>query len=357
MVYTLSDTTAQSKQWPLFRGRYKARDEFGDIESPCAFESDALHRFDQGLLESGLSTSVVGLPGRAISNEPTDVLMRQQLVELENSKGLEALTSTLTSDSGTNHRTLWAFKAQERACVQCHNRIQSLVGDDAWQVGDMMGAQVVNQDIGHQMALVFRNAIWFSTLVFVSVVAVLYCGLFIFRHLQSSRELKVMATTDSMTGCINRREMYERINKLSDPTSGALLLLDIDHFKTINDTHGHAVGDTVIKKFATEVKKGLRSGDWVARIGGEEFVVWLPNVGGEIAVQIAERLRSSVESLSVDLDESKLNYTVSIGLHVVEDAAPSQFDSWINAADTLLYRAKNEGRNRVVMQQDNARAA
>ena len=151
-----------------------------------------------------------------------------------------------------------------------------------------------------------------------------------------------------MTGCINRREMYARINRMTARANGALLMLDLDRFKNINDYYGHAAGDEVIVDFSRRIKNALRNDDWAARIGGEEFVVWLPNVKPASALQITERLRKDIEVTPLELDDVTINYTVSIGLHIVENDPPSLFDSWIKAADELLYRAKSEGRNRVV---------
>ncbi len=311
-----------------------------------------MHRIDRGALDRGGVTSVVGFPGRAISNAATDEHMQQQMLKLEGNQQADALQSVLTQDGKTIHRTLSPFFASEPACADCHNRLQKLEGDQRWKVGDLMGAQYVDQSIDLPVAKVLENARLVSILVFLIFVAISYCCLFLYKQYQLARELKVMATTDSMTGCINRREMYVRIKNLSGRATGALLMLDLDRFKQINDTYGHAVGDAVIKDFTALIKGALRNDDWVARIGGEEFVVWLPDVKPTTALLIAERLRNETDSSLLEFGDQTIHYTASIGLHIVNNAQPSLIDSWIKSADALLYRAKNEGRNRVVFERE-----
>lgn len=129
-------------------------------------------------------------------------------------------------------------------------------------------------------------------------------------------------------------------------------MTDLDRFKHINDTRGHDIGDEVIVDFSRRMQILLRGNDWAARIGGEEFVVWLPGVKPAIALLIVERLRSNCEQTPLDVEGTTVNYTFGIGLHIVENAVLSRLNAWIKAADTLLYRAKSEGRNRVVFQRE-----
>lgn len=324
--------------------------EEGLLPNPAAFRAMALHRVDQSILQRGGSTSVIGLPGREIANAATDENMKTQIRELELDPDIAVLESVFSSSTQTTHRTMVPFFALEPACADCHNRLQNLAGDDQWKVGDLMGVQYVDQSIDLQLAKLTRTVWTMSTLVFLTVIACSYCFLFLFRQFQLRRELQKLATTDSMTGCINRREMYSRIKNLGGPVSGVLLMLDLDRFKHINDTHGHAAGDTVIRDFSSRIQRVLRSSDWVARIGGEEFVVWMSNAKPESALLVAERLRKEIESSPVQFNNKDIDYTVSIGVYFVDNAEPSGFDSWLKAADDNLYRAKNDGRNKVEFQ-------
>jgi len=215
-----------------------------------------------------------------------------------------------------------------------------------------MGTQVVDQDISRQLSAMKLNAFEFATLLFLATVALSYCSLFVYQQFHQGKELKTLATTDSLTGCINRREMYARVNRMASKVSGALLMLDLDKFKQIKDTYGHSVGDAVILDFTARIKNSLRNDDWIARVGGEEFVVWLPNVKPTAALLVAERLRKESENTLVVDDVANISYTVSIGLHVVNNSSPSLIDSCVQAADALLYRAKSEGRNRVAFQRE-----
>ena len=164
-----------------------------------------------------------------------------------------------------------------------------------------------------------------------------------------NRQLQLLATTDSLTGAANHREFADRsadeaARSRRTSTSLALLALDLDHFKAVNDRHGHQVGDEVLQVFVATVKQVLRPSDLVARTGGEEFKVLLPNTALADAVRVAERIRERVASLAFATGETTLRVTVSIGCAVVDgDLAASE-----RAADECLYRAKALGRNRVV---------
>ncbi len=331
---------------------YRMRFGKRQLPVPASYRADALSNAGTRLLDHGGVTSVVGLPGREIANLATDEQMQQQLLKLEGAPGTDILVSLQTRDGTTHHRTLFPFFATDQACASCHNELQNLTGDDQWKVGDLMGAQFVEQNIDYQLTNMKRQVWLISVLVFLTLLAGSYCILFLYRQFQLGVELKTLATTDSLTGCINRREMYARINRMTDRANGALLMLDLDHFKRINDNYGHAVGDAVILDFSSRIKKALRSDDWAARIGGEEFVIWLPDVKPASALLITERLRKDIDSSPLEIDDLTINYTVSIGLHIVENASPSRFDAWMNTADQLLYRAKSEGRNRIVFQKE-----
>jgi diguanylate cyclase (GGDEF)-like protein len=168
---------------------------------------------------------------------------------------------------------------------------------------------------------------------------------------QNERRLEALSNRDSLTGVPNRRHFFERaVEELARCRRFghelAVLLIDLDRFKTINDRWGHAAGDRVLQHFARCAEAVLRRGDQLARLGGEEFVVLVPETGQEGAVALAERLRESVAGQEVVQDGQVVRYTVSIGVAVLgpgDDAV----DGVLQRADVALYAAKDGGRDRV----------
>ena len=163
-----------------------------------------------------------------------------------------------------------------------------------------------------------------------------------------------MALTDSLTGVFNRRYVNAHLPRLLEraldshkPVS--VLMFDIDHFKVVNDTHGHDVGDIVLKEVANRASRNLRTFDLVARLGGEEFVVILPDTDGDAAMIVAERLRSRISDsmFPVPNTSDELRVTVSIGVSVGGQLGDTA-DTLIKRADEALYQAKRQGRNCVV---------
>ena len=161
-----------------------------------------------------------------------------------------------------------------------------------------------------------------------------------------------MAFTDSLTGLYNRRYLMTHLDRklmgiaeTGKPVS--VMLFDVDHFKAVNDTHGHGVGDDVLVNLAEVASDNLRAVDLVARLGGEEFVVVMPESNAATAMQVAERLCSQVAESSIQLpDGTPLGVTVSIGV-ATSETADEMADDLLERADTALYTAKNAGRNRV----------
>lgn len=158
--------------------------------------------------------------------------------------------------------------------------------------------------------------------------------------------LEEMATTDALTGVLNRRRFYELLDDELQRAARyderfSLIMLDIDHFKRVNDTFGHAVGDAVLKSLAGVVQVALRANDSLSRWGGEEFVVLAPETGREEALRLAERLRERVS------DEAfPAAGTVTVSLGVAEHRHGESGDALLNRVDEALYRAKENGRDR-----------
>lgn len=170
--------------------------------------------------------------------------------------------------------------------------------------------------------------------------------------LRASYEISLsMALTDSLTGLYNRRYLEAHMDKLLEKNreskkSLAVLMVDIDNFKGVNDTYGHDVGDQILKVFAQRLKDNLRPTDLVARLGGEEFTVILPDVRIERAHMVAERLRRAIanEPIKCAAPEGQLNVTTSIGGAII-DYDPHTTEEALKRADRMLYEAKSIGRN------------
>ncbi|HLT14473.1 MAG TPA: GGDEF domain-containing protein [Marinobacter sp.] len=156
------------------------------------------------------------------------------------------------------------------------------------------------------------------------------------------------ALTDALTGIGNKRALDEELkraaslaDRLGAPCS--LILCDLDHFKRINDNHGHVVGDHILAKTAEKLEQAVRNSDSVYRFGGEEFAILLPHTGEHEARDVAERIRMALEAIRVDGGETPLTVTASCGvaMHLVDE----QPEQWMARADEALYRAKANGRN------------
>ena len=167
----------------------------------------------------------------------------------------------------------------------------------------------------------------------------------------SEREMRLLATMDSLTGAKNRRNFFAsgnqeiaRSKRYKRPLS--ILMMDIDHFKIVNDDFGHAAGDAVLKNLVNACREMLREQDILGRLGGEEFGIILPEISINTAYSIAERLRLQLMKLETVSEDKIIRFTVSIGLGKCEKDTPTLEDA-LGQADRALYKAKQEGRNRV----------
>jgi two-component system cell cycle response regulator len=176
-------------------------------------------------------------------------------------------------------------------------------------------------------------------------------------HLRSSFQASLeMAVTDELTGLYNRRYLASHLSAMFDraywtgrPLS--VMILDLDHFKAVNDTHGHDVGDKVIREFAEKIRSSVRGMDLACRYGGEEFLIAMPDTEREFARVVAERLRQEVaaHAIVVNGGRDELRVTVSIGIASTEDGPKDDTaQRLVKRADEMLYSAKTAGRNRVI---------
>ncbi len=171
----------------------------------------------------------------------------------------------------------------------------------------------------------------------------------------ANQKLEVLASTDWLTTCLNRRAFTGMVNAHldSDAEAGALLVIDADHFKQINDRFGHATGDDVLKAVAAAMRAACRDSDTLGRYGGEEFAVLLQGIGWDHALAAAERLRKAVAGVAVHDGDQVIAPTASVGVACLS-TDDLEFDQLLIRADRALYQAKAEGRNRVVMAEQNA---
>jgi diguanylate cyclase (GGDEF)-like protein len=171
-----------------------------------------------------------------------------------------------------------------------------------------------------------------------------------------------LAGTDFLTSLINRRRFleiaetaYQRAKV--DKTQVAVILLDIDHFKNVNDQYGHKAGDEVLSTLASRIKKSLRQGDIAGRYGGEEFIILVQDTPPDQCFSIAERLRQAIARQTIEVEQKVIRVTISLGLACMNPELPLPIEDLINAADQAMYLAKQQGRNRVVAWIQNDQAA
>jgi len=166
-------------------------------------------------------------------------------------------------------------------------------------------------------------------------------------------EVQNLALTDPLTGLYNRRGLFEighieftRTHHLERPFS--MIMIDIDHFKRVNDKYGHPVGDQVLQFMASELQSMVRGSDIVGRYGGEEFAIFLSGSDGHAAIELAERLRAVIEKRPFHVGETKIKITISLGVAEYNENSPD-LETLVARADQALYVAKHKGRNRAVL--------
>ena len=218
------------------------------------------------------------------------------------------------------------------------------------------GHHSVSYSLSHQGEhlgeLVFRRNQRFSEQEQANLEALLVPLLFPMRNALLYRAATQSALRDPLTGTGNRIAMDQTLEREihmarrhQQPLS--LLMLDIDHFKRVNDSHGHAAGDQILKAVATSIKNQLRNVDMVFRFGGEEFLILLSNTSREAAAMVGERLRYSSQMADYQVEGKQIELTVSLGCSTLLPAESAE--SLLRRADSALYVAKREGRNRLAM--------
>jgi diguanylate cyclase (GGDEF)-like protein len=164
-------------------------------------------------------------------------------------------------------------------------------------------------------------------------------------HARAARRHQLEANTDSLTGVLNRRALFERFGEDDVVTGLAVVMFDLDHFKQINDRQGHAFGDRVLQRFAGVLRAELRGNDTIARLGGEEFCAILPGRDRETARALADHIRKAFAALDLSTGDNGEIATVSAGMATA--GVGETFSSALSRADAALYKAKEAGRNQV----------
>lgn len=192
----------------------------------------------------------------------------------------------------------------------------------------------------------------FSLMAAYTMILVSSVSFLLMQKERADHVAQQLASRDPLTGAFNRRTFVElaeqqlaRARRLDAPLS--IVLMDVDHFKSVNDRHGHLAGDGVLRRFADVVRDQLRQQDVFVRYGGEEFCLLLPDVAGPGAVALAGRIRKAVERESFVVEGIEIPLTLSAGVAARIDEGPEGLNALIARADEALYMAKNRGRNRV----------
>lgn len=218
-------------------------------------------------------------------------------------------------------------------------------------VGTIIGVAIFgwNPQLESSLAVIIASSPFLAT---HPLIVGLLAYNFATRLHEQRNSLKLLSRTDGLTGLYNRRywqlraaEEFDR--SLRNERPAVLIMLDIDHFKRINDQHGHSVGDEVLRDISHILQTHLRSIDILGRYGGEEFAVVLPDMNFTNAHDMAERLRKAVENARFG-SNGQLKCTISLGVSQLHPSIVS-IEDWINSADEVLYNAKSQGRNRTCL--------
>lgn len=300
---------------------------------------------DMLLREGGVSFRLTSLKPVNPDNAPEDGWERTALEDFA-AGGTDAWT---TDRSGTIP-VIRYMKPMivESACLTCH-------AAQGYRVGDVRGAVSVTVPLTDEQRTLRENALWLVAAMLVSTLVLLSLTYVLVRRLSGSLEraeesLVHMATTDELTGLSNRRQTFSLLateveRSRRDDSPLAVIMLDIDHFKRINDRLGHAAGDKALAEVASRVTAALRPYDLFGRLGGEEFLIVAPGASTDDAAALADRVRAAVATGPLIEDAGVV--TLSAGIAAVDPAEPNAIDRSLARADRALYRAKESGRDRI----------
>jgi diguanylate cyclase (GGDEF)-like protein len=296
--------------------------------------------------EQGFFFHITSLKPLNPNNQPDDK-ERTALTAFET--GVPEFAWEQDIDGMAHYRYMAPLKVEER-CLTCHAK-------QGYREGDIRGGISISFQMSEVQKRLQHNSLVILGLATLTIcVVMLFIGLFfrgLIRKLADARAtLNQMAMTDQLTGLANRHALFERLDeeyerqkRSGQPLSVAMI--DVDHFKLVNDSYGHATGDTVLQQIAFHIRSGVRKYDVATRFGGEEFLVLLPNCDLINTQQTAERIRKAIEEqVHAGSGDGQRGITVSMGVASLRPGEDKE--ALIHRADTALYRAKADGRNRVV---------
>ncbi|KXS45136.1 MAG: diguanylate cyclase [Candidatus Frackibacter sp. T328-2] len=269
---------------------------------------------------------------------------------LKGFRNIKKLKAKVTNLDGQLYFRYMEPLITKESCLQCH-------AQQGYQVGDIRGGVSVSfpyqQDIIDQN---IKSIFWWHFLILIGVLNMIYLlGTKLLKYIKKEDEYKKklenIARYDELTGLLNRRslmanlkEEFSKAEKYN--TSLAVIMYDLDHFKDVNDTYGHNCGDLVLKEVSQTVKDEVRQNDIVGRLGGEEFLLILPNTDGQNAIKVAEKCRKAIEEMKINYKENKIKITASFGVTEVSNSIDTT-DELLNIVDKNMYEAKSSGRNKV----------
>jgi len=254
----------------------------------------------------------------------------------------------------TEHGFFYRYMAPlifEEKCNRCHASEKLTVGDIRGGISVSIPMEMVNKKLKDNRAYTLTSALIILGVLFTFLFVL--ARKFIDKLSAVQEQLVLMATIDDLTKLFNRKVALQRLEeeiakhlRLKSPLS--CLMLDIDHFKSINDRHGHQAGDAVLQEIAGILQDSSRKYDIVCRYGGEEFMIVLPSTDFESARTVAEKIRGIVSKSRVVYNKELIKTTVSIGVAQLRTDGEEGADGLIKRADDALYEAKNAGRDRVI---------
>lgn len=295
---------------------------------------------------SGVGYRLVGLKPINPENNP-DNWERESLLAFNEST--EARYTVATAPSGRRTFRYMEPLLAQTSCLNCHRK-------QDYELGDIVGATTVEIPLASLDKSLRSNALALSLLGSLSVAAAVSSILWMTRRLgrrieEANQRLEAFAVTDQLTGLLNRRGTLLRLEdeiargvRTGSPVS--LAMLDLDHFKSVNDTYGHLAGDEALRQVSRIIGRESRPYDIVGRLGGEEFIWIASDTGLEDAMVIAERVRKRIGTSEVRSGDATFGLTTSIG--VIEVRPTDALDDALARADAALYEAKAAGRDRVV---------
>ncbi|XKE43989.1 GGDEF domain-containing protein [Halomonas organivorans] len=309
---------------------------------------DSLERHpDEALHHDQIDTLLWLVPERMRTIR--QVLARSELDEADYADVLEELTQAETKLATLETRLEELDGSAPQAITRLRGLGQDLESSLAWAYSTLL--ERVHDAAASQRRLMKRLSL---AVMFLVVLVLLVAGALMLALARIHRQwlsLQQLSVTDELTGLANRRRLWDRAQQQlelnrRDEGELSLLLADLDHFKHVNDRFGHPAGDAVLQAFSRELTRLTRESDLVARLGGEEFAVLMPNTGIEGARRLGERILEATEHLGLPAPAKGHRLTVSLGLASIQAGAAS-LDQLYSRADTALYRAKQNGRNRL----------